>query len=98
MLFPIFNKRHLTLKPLSERKNNLSLSSINQLGNVNVSDINEGIKQTAEHIIYTQKKGASTILMMGAHVIRSGVQNYLIDLMEREYISCLAMRDRKSVV
>ncbi|MBR34836.1 MAG: hypothetical protein CMH78_05105 [Nitrospinae bacterium] len=91
MLFPIFNKRHLTLKPLSERKNNLSLSSINQLGNVNVSDINEGIKQTAEHIIYTQKKGASTILMMGAHVIRSGVQNYLIDLMEREYISCLAM-------
>lgn len=29
--------------------------------------------------------------MMGAHVIRSGAQNYLIDLMKRGYISCLAI-------
>ena len=91
MIFPIFNRRYLTLKPLSERKNNLSISSINQLGSVNVSDINEGIKQTAEHMICAKRKGASIILLIGAHVIRSGVQNYLIDLMEREYISCLAM-------
>jgi len=28
---------------------------------------------------------------MGAHVLRSGVQRYIIDLMERGYISCLAM-------
>jgi len=30
-------------------------------------------------------------MIMGGHVIRSGVQNYLIDLLERGYISCLAM-------
>jgi len=29
--------------------------------------------------------------MMGGHVIRSGVQKYIIDLMTRGYISCLAM-------
>jgi hypothetical protein len=29
--------------------------------------------------------------MMGSHVIRSGVQRYLIDLMERQTIRCLAM-------
>jgi hypothetical protein len=29
--------------------------------------------------------------MLGGHVLRSGVQNYLIDLMERGYISCLAV-------
>src|SRR4030042_4535843 len=29
--------------------------------------------------------------MMGGHVIRSGVQRYLIDLMEKKMISCIAM-------
>ena len=29
--------------------------------------------------------------MMGAHVLRSGVQRYLIDLMERGLVSCLSM-------
>ena len=29
--------------------------------------------------------------MIGGHVIRSGVQKYLIDLMERGYLSCIAM-------
>jgi len=29
--------------------------------------------------------------MMGAHVIRSGVQRYIMDLMEKGYISCIAM-------
>jgi hypothetical protein len=29
--------------------------------------------------------------MMGAHVLRSGVQRYLLDLMERGYLSCIAM-------
>jgi hypothetical protein len=28
---------------------------------------------------------------MGAHVIKSGVQNYLIDMMERGYVTCIAM-------
>jgi hypothetical protein len=36
-------------------------------------------------------KKSSVILMMGAHVIRSGVQKYIIDLMEKGYISCIAM-------
>jgi hypothetical protein len=29
--------------------------------------------------------------MMGAHVIRSGVQRYIIDLMEKGYLNCVAM-------
>ena len=29
-------------------------------------------------------------MMMGGHVIRSGVQKYIIDLMTRGYIDCLA--------
>jgi len=34
---------------------------------------------------------AAVVLMMGAHVLRAGVQRYLIDLMKRGYLSCLAI-------
>jgi len=45
----------------------------------------------ASHIVEAKNKGSSVILMMGAHVLRSGVQRYLIDLMEKGFISCVAM-------
>jgi hypothetical protein len=42
-------------------------------------------------MISAKEKGAAVIIMMGAHVIRNGVQRYFIDLMKRGYVSCLAM-------
>jgi hypothetical protein len=44
-----------------------------------------------EAIIQARSTGAARIVMMGAHVIKSGVSRYLIDLMERGLISHLAM-------
>tara|TARA_B100000315_G_scaffold259912_1_gene318044 strand:- start:1773 stop:2756 length:984 start_codon:yes stop_codon:yes gene_type:complete len=91
MIIKSFDRRRLAIKSISERKNDLNLSSINSLGAIKVSNINKGIHQTAESIIHAKKKSASIILIIGAHVIRSGVQNYLVNLMERGYISSLAM-------
>jgi len=51
---------------------------------------NEKICEAARAIIAAREKQSAVILMMGAHVLRAGVQNYLIDLMERGYISCIA--------
>ena len=45
----------------------------------------------AGRIIDASVKRSSIIVMMGGHVIRSGVQRYLIDLMERGYVSCISM-------
>lgn len=45
----------------------------------------------AEKILYAKKKGAAVVLFMGGHVVRSGVQKYIIDLMEHGYISGIAM-------
>ena len=72
MIIPTFDRRRLTVKPLPERKHDLNLSSINQLGSIDVTETNKEIKQTAEHVIHAKNKRASIILMMGAHVIRSG--------------------------
>jgi hypothetical protein len=48
------------------------------------------LSEVAEQIFRARKEGAQVILMMGAHVLRSGVQRYLIDLMERGLITALA--------
>jgi hypothetical protein len=38
-----------------------------------------------------KEKGAARILMMGAHVIKAGMNRYVIDLMEQGYVSHVAM-------
>ncbi|MFO7558725.1 MAG: hypothetical protein R6X10_07830 [Desulfobacterales bacterium] len=44
----------------------------------------------ADHIVRAKNSGAAVVLMIGAHVLRSGVQKCLINLMENGYISCIA--------
>ncbi len=91
MSIPSFNRSRLVLKSLSDRKHDLNLSHISPLKASNVSNINKEIYQAAQRMILAKNKDSSIILMIGAHVLRSGVQNYIIDLMKRGYISCLAM-------
>lgn len=74
--------------PLSERINDLDLSVIKDLDSS--STVHPHLARVAERIRSARAAGASVILMMGAHVIRSGVQRFIIDLMERGYITCLA--------
>jgi hypothetical protein len=45
----------------------------------------------AERILRAREGEREVILMMGAHVLRSGVQRYLIDLMERGLITAVAV-------
>ncbi|MBI5722690.1 MAG: hypothetical protein HZA50_01940 [Planctomycetes bacterium] len=82
----------MVVKPLALRENDLDLSAIVDLGR---SDPPAGLvrnfQRVGELAVRARKAGASIIMMMGAHVIRSGVQRYIIDLMERGYISCIAL-------
>lgn len=86
-----FDRTNLEMKPLSERKHALDLSIIIPLASSRKSDIKRRMQEVAKHIISAKANNSAIILMIGAHVIRSGVQNYLIDLMMRGYISCVAM-------
>jgi hypothetical protein len=45
----------------------------------------------AERIATARKRGAAVILMMGAHVLRAGVNAHIIDLMERGLVTHIAM-------
>ncbi|TRZ54090.1 hypothetical protein D4S03_00715 [bacterium] len=87
--FPIFDRKRLKLEPLAARKHDLQLSDILPLNRVHSSC--KEIQAVAHEILSAKKKNASIVLMMGAHVIRSGVQRFIIDLMQRGYLSCIAM-------
>jgi len=88
-LFELFNRDKLKLSPIANRENQLSLSNILPIHNP--IQIAKEFQIIANKIVEAKRKSASIILIIGAHVIRSGVQHYLIDLMERGYISCIAM-------
>lgn len=89
--FPLFDRTSLTIKSLSDRAHDLDISIIHELNASKSSDMDERFIKIAQNIVEAKEKKSSVILMIGGHVIRAGVQKYLIDLMENGFISCLAM-------
>jgi hypothetical protein len=87
----LFDRNALSIRPLAAREHDMDISAVSQLGTNRVLEIHERFRTVAKRMIQARERRASIILMMGGHVIRAGVQNYLIDLMERGYISCMAM-------
>src|SRR3990172_5169972 len=85
----IFDRTRLQMRSLSERAHDLDMQAIKPLQDVGF--YHQSLCDVAQRIITARKNGKAVIMIMGGHVIRSGVQNYLIDLLERGYISCLAM-------
>lgn len=84
-----FDRSRLELAPLARRKHNLDLSDILPLKPP--ASVSPTFHTIASKIHTAVRQKAAVIFMMGAHVLRSGVQLYLIDLMEKGYISCIAM-------
>ncbi len=90
MKFPLFERNALDIKPLSDREHDLDISVIKNIA-IGKRQIDSKLKKVAERIIKAREDKAAVVMMMGGHVVRSGVQKYIIDLMERGFISCLAM-------
>ena len=49
------------------------------------------VRRVVQAIVHAHTKGAGIIWGIGAHVIKTGVSPVLIDLMQRGYVSALAM-------
>ena len=85
----LFDTSRLTLRPLQARTHDLDLAAIRPLEPVAV--VPPALTTVADRIQQARQQQRAVILMMGAHVIRAGVQKYLIDLLERGCLSCIAM-------
>ncbi len=87
----MFDRNALSIKPLSQRRHDINISAVSSLGVTAEIKIDEKIRRVAGHISVAKDNNGSNLLIIGGHVIRSGVQHYIIDLLERGYISCIAM-------
>lgn len=85
-----FDRNLLVVRPLSQRRHDLDISVVTKPDPNGRFMSDERLNSVAGRIIRARENGAAVILMMGGHVIRSGVQRYLIDLMDRGYVSCIA--------
>jgi hypothetical protein len=84
-----FDRSRLTLRPLAEREHDLTRDTILPLAAV--TSPGETLKAVAARIVEARRRGAAVLLLAGAHLLRAGVQRYLIDLMERGYVSGVAL-------
>jgi hypothetical protein len=84
-----FDTSKLLLEPICKRKNDLDLSVLLPLTVRETS--NPSLAAVARSIVEARRKMSSVVAMMGAHVLRDGVQNYLIDLMKKGFVSCIAV-------
>src|SRR4051812_11880806 len=90
MPFPQFDRAKLIVKPLAERAHDLTLDILLPLDAPAAFD-HPSISLVGQRLQSAKASGAARILMMGAHVLRTGTQHYLIDLMERGLVSLVAM-------
>jgi hypothetical protein len=93
-VLPTFDRNRLIIKPLAERRHDLSVEQ--QLG---LEELPAGLDERAmadigeigRRMAAARSRGAAVLLLMGAHVIRAGVARQLIDLMERGLITHVGM-------
>jgi hypothetical protein len=88
--FPQFDRSRLLIKPLAERQHDLSLTDIQKLDAAATFE-HSALPTIGRRLAEARQRNAARILMMGAHVLRAGVQPHLIDLMERGLVSHIAM-------
>ncbi|MDD5367892.1 MAG: hypothetical protein PHQ40_02310 [Anaerolineaceae bacterium] len=91
MPFPMFDRSRLKIKPLGERINDLSNQVVKPLDAAVPPFESPELIAVAESIVKAHLAGAPVIMLMGAHVIRKGNANYIIDLMERKIITHIGM-------
>jgi hypothetical protein len=89
--YPVFDRTRLRLKPLAERVNDLEAGHWLQLDEIAQPYVHPQLPDLAARIVRARQRGAARILMMGAHVLRAGVNRQIIDLAERGFIDHIAM-------
>ena len=91
MPFKQFDRSELIIKPLSERQSDIGTDVMLYPGDPLPEFEHADIAELADAIRKAKDLGASVIMMMGAHVIRSGLGPLLIDLMKKKYITHFAL-------
>jgi len=91
MPYSTFDRSRLRLKPLADRVHDMTLAELLPLDYSGEPFADPALPQIAERIARARRVGAPVILMMGAHVIKTGLSRFVIDLMERGIVTHVGM-------
>jgi len=86
-----FDRARLRVLPLAERINDLQLSRWMELEDAAPAFEHPHLPSIASRLDAARSAGTARILMMGAHVLRAGVNKHIMDLMERGFIDHIAI-------
>ena len=89
--YPIFDRTRLRVQPLGDRAHDLPLSNWLALDDATPAYDEPRLERVAARLRQAKQARAARILMMGAHVLRAGVNRHLIDLIEQGWIDHVAM-------
>ena len=89
--YQLFDRSRLRVKPLAERVNDLQLKQWLALDDPTPEFQHPDLEKVASRLLRAKTAGATRIMIIGAHVIRAGVNRHVIDLMERGFIDHIAM-------
>jgi hypothetical protein len=91
MPYPAFDRSRLKLRPLAERAHDMTLADVLPLDAPPPPFDDANLPEVARRIVQARQARAPVILMMGAHVVKRGLSRFVIDLMERQVITHVAM-------
>lgn len=82
MPYPTFDRSKLRIRPLSERKHDFRIGQILRLdAHVRLNDTPD-LRAVAQRVTKARENGRQVIMMMGAHVIKTGLSRFVINLMK----------------
>ena len=94
MPLPSFDRSRLIIKPLAERKHDLSIEhqlALDELPPRLDERAMADIAELGTRMAAAKERGAAVLLLMGGHVIRAGVARQIIDLMQRGLVTHVGM-------
>jgi hypothetical protein len=89
--YAVFDRSRLHIRPLAERVHDMHLSDVLALDDPGEPFEHPDLATVADRIRSARANGRPVILLMGAHVVKSGLSRFVIDLMERGIITHVAM-------
>jgi len=91
MPYPMFDRSRLKLKPLTERVHDMTLADMLPVDAAGEPFDHPALPTIVQRILQARRNGAPVIVLMGAHVIKSGLSRFIIDLMARGIITHVGM-------
>ena len=88
--YPLFDRSRLEIRPLAERAHDMDLGKLLQLDQDEPPYEHPDLETVAQRLLEARERGATRLLMMGAHVIKQGASRQIIDLVRRGYLTHIA--------